>query len=94
MAVNLKAKLGLESKGFHAGMDKASKGVKGLGAKFTKLKGLIGAGLALGGITTAIKQFADAADEIDNLATRMGASHKRYSSSRGQRREAARQWKW
>jgi len=77
MAVNLKAKLGLESKGFHAGVDKANKGVKGLGASFTKLKGLIGTGLALGGITSAIKGFADAADEIDNLATRMGASHKK-----------------
>ena len=77
MAVNLKAKLALESKGFHGGLDKASKGVKGLGASFTKLKGLIGAGLALGGMTTSIKRFADAADEIDNLATRMGVSIKK-----------------
>ena len=77
MAVNLKAKLGLESKGFHTGIDKANKGVTGLSRAFGKLKGLVGTGLALGGITTAVKQFADAADEIDNLAGRMGASHKK-----------------
>ena len=36
MAVNLQAKLALDSKGFHNNLEKAYKGVKGLGATFTK----------------------------------------------------------
>ena len=74
MAVNLKAKLGLESKGFHTGLNKADKGVAGLAARFTKLKGLIGKGLVLGGVGSFVKASADAADEIDNLASRMGTT--------------------
>ena len=74
MAVNLKAKLGLESKGFHSGLDKANKGVGGLASKFSKLKNMVGAGLALGGVSAFIKTAADAADEIDNMASRMGVS--------------------
>ena len=74
MAVNLQAKLALDSKGFHNNLEKANKGVKGLGATFTKLKGMVGAGLALGGAATFMRQFTDAADNIDNLASRLGTS--------------------
>ena len=74
MAVNLQAYLSLKAKGFQQGLKKAEGGVDKFQKKFGKLKGLVGAGLALGGITSAIKSFADAADEIDNLASKMGIS--------------------
>lgn len=74
MAVNLQAYLSLKAKGFQQGLKKAEDNVDKFQKKFGKLKGLVGAGLALGGITSAIKSFADAADEIDNLASKMGIS--------------------
>ena len=74
MAVNLQAYLSLKAKGFQQGLKKAEGGVDKFQKKFGKLKGLVGAGLALGGISAAIKGFADAADEIDNLASKMGIS--------------------
>jgi hypothetical protein len=74
MAVNLQAYLSLKAKGFQQGLKKAEGGVDKFQKKFGKLKGLVGAGLALGGISAAIKGFASAADEIDNLASKMGIS--------------------
>jgi len=74
MAVNLQAYLSLKAKGFQQGLKKAEGGVDKFQKKFGKLKGLVGAGLALGGISAAIKSFASAADEIDNLASKMGIS--------------------
>ena len=72
MAVDLEAKLSLDSRGFGGSLRKAGSQVESFGSKFTKLRGMIGAGLALGGITTALKEFTAAADEIDNLSTRLG----------------------
>ena len=72
MAVDLEAKLSLDSRGFGGSLRKAGSQVESFGSKFTKLRGMIGAGLALGGITTALKEFTAAADEIDNLSARLG----------------------
>ena len=72
MAVDLEARLSLDSRGFGGSLRKAGSQVESFGSKFTKLRGMIGAGLALGGITTALKEFTAAADEIDNLSARLG----------------------
>ena len=72
MAVNLEAKLSLRSRGFTQKVDQAKLSVGGLAKSFTGLKGIIGAGLALGGITAGVKSLTDLADEVDNLSTRMG----------------------
>ena len=77
MAVNLQAKLSLESRGFNNSLKQADSKTKSFGASFGKLKGMIGAGLALGGITATIKQFGEAADNIDNLAVRLGTTTER-----------------
>lgn len=74
MAVNLSAYLSLKAKGFNQGIEKADAKVGKFKKGYGKLKNVMGAGLALGGVIAAAKAFASAADEIDNLSKRLGIS--------------------
>jgi len=74
MAVNLSAYLSLKAKGFNQGIEKADAKVGKFKKSYGKLKNVMGAGLALGGVLAAAKAFANTADEIDNLSKRLGIS--------------------
>ena len=73
MALNLIAKLGLDGKGFQAGLAKANRDTRnfagGIKRQFVGMFGVAAIGVA-------IKRATDYADEINNLSRRLGVSSK------------------
>ena len=79
MAVNLKAKMSMDSRGFVAGANNAKIAMSSLGTSMSGMKSMLTAGIfagAIAGLKSLATQSLKAADDIMNWSARMGVSAK------------------